>query len=242
MTVRLFVDFDGTVTQEDVGNAFFRRFGGQRCDEIVRMYREGRISAAGCYTLEAEAMGAFDPVEVTSYVRRFAIDETFHSLVRFARERGYSLTIVSDGLDLYIREILAANGLDGVGFFANRAEFVPTGESGRSKLKLEFPLQDEECTRCACCKRNLMLTQSADEDVIVLVGEGFSDMCPARFADVVFAKKELQTHCQRENISYAPYADFNDVVEKLTEMTRDGKRLRKRTRAEVRRRTAFREE
>ena len=144
-------------------------------------------------------------------------------------------------LDFYITEILAANNLK-VPFFANRAEITPGSIPETCSLRVDFPYADEECTRCACCKRNLMLTQSADEDVIVLIGEGYSDTCPARFADIVFAKKELQKFCQARNISYLPYVDFSDVVRRLEAMTADGRPLRRQSGAALRRRAAFREE
>ena len=231
MTVRLFVDFDGTVTQEDVGNAFFRMFGGEQCDASVDSYRSGALSASECFTLEAAAMGEFRLADATSFLRSRPIDATFPSLLNFAGERGYEVTIVSDGLDFYITEILAANNLK-VPFFANRAEVTPGSIPETCSLRVDFPYADEECTRCACCKRNLMLTQSADEDVIVLIGEGYSDTCPARFADIVFA----------HNISYLPYMDFSDVARRLEAMTADGRPLRRRSGAALRRRAAFREE
>ncbi|MBP1678856.1 MAG: hypothetical protein H6Q29_767, partial [Bacteroidetes bacterium] len=37
--VRLFIDFDGTITRDDVGNLFFRTFGGPACDDLVGRYR-----------------------------------------------------------------------------------------------------------------------------------------------------------------------------------------------------------
>lgn len=241
MTVRVFVDFDGTVTQGDVGNAFFRKFGGERCDEYVRSYRNGVLSAAQCFTAEAAAMGEFSRSEAEAFVRSQAIDQTFAGLLSFAQQRGYQVTVVSDGLDFYIREILAANNID-VPFVSNRATLVPVGAGDLCTLSIDFPYEDESCSRCACCKRNIMLTQSGDDDVMVLVGEGYSDICPARYADIVFAKKELQSYCQTDNISYFPYLDFDDVVSKLEAMTAKGKPLRRRARAALNRRTAFKDE
>lgn len=241
MTVRLFVDFDGTVTKDDVGNAFFREFGGDRCDEYVRAYRAGDISAAECFALEASAMGGFRRTDAEAFVRSQPIDPSFPSLLRFAQQREYEVTVVSDGLDFYIREILAANHI-AVPFFANRAELVPAGEDGVVTLSVDFPFADEECSRCACCKRNIMLTRSGDGDVIILIGEGHSDTCPARYADIVFAKDELQRFCQTANVSYFPYLDFNDIVRKLEAMTAKGKPLPRRARAGLNRRTAFKEE
>jgi 2-hydroxy-3-keto-5-methylthiopentenyl-1-phosphate phosphatase len=87
-----------------------------------------------------------------------------------------------------------------------------------------------------------MLSLSADEDIIIYVGEGYSDRCPVRFADVVFAKDDLLRHCQEENISYYAYRQFCDVEERLRQLLAGGDRkggLRKRRQAELARREVF---
>jgi 2-hydroxy-3-keto-5-methylthiopentenyl-1-phosphate phosphatase len=114
---------------------------------------------------------------------------------------------------------------------------VPT-ENGFAKPSISFPYEDAECTRCACCKRNIMLTKSSDDDVIVYIGEGYSDRCPAQYADIVFAKDELQKFCQEKNISYFLYDSFDDILVRMSELLVK-KRVKKRREAEMKRREAF---
>ena len=86
-----------------------------------------------------------------------------------------------------------------------------------------------------------MLSMSGDDDVIVYIGEGYSDRCPARYADIVFAKDDLLKFCHRENISYLEYRTFADVQLRL-ESVLSLKRpdiFRKRRRAELARRAVF---
>jgi 2,3-diketo-5-methylthio-1-phosphopentane phosphatase len=233
--LRAFVDFDGTITRNDVGNAVFRRFGGERCDDLVRAYREDRLSAVECFREEAAAVGLVSRRELLTFIDDQPIDSHFPAFVRFCRERAIDLTVVSDGLDLYIRRILAVHGLHDLPVVANHAHLA--GEGDTVELLLEFPRTNAECSRCACCKRNAMLTGSGDDDVIVLVGEGYSDRCPARYADVIFARDQLQTYCQQENISYTLYRTFADVIRGFERLT--ARRIKKRTAAEHLRRAAF---
>jgi 2,3-diketo-5-methylthio-1-phosphopentane phosphatase len=238
MALKIFVDFDGTITKRDVGNAFFREFGGPLCDAIVDEYKGGMISAHECFRREGAAIGTLHMQDAATFLKHQPIDEGFKQLVAFCEKRGIEITIVSDGLDFYIKEILAANGIDTVQFFANVLELQALGRGDEYALTLRFPYSDAECTRCACCKRNIMLSHAGDDDVIVFIGEGYSDMCPAQYADIVFAKDELQAFCQRENISYFLYESFTDVVNRLQQLlTR--KTLRKRRRAELKRREVF---
>ena len=48
----VFIDFDGTITHNDVGDALFERFGGSRSLEAVSDYREGKLSAVECFRKE----------------------------------------------------------------------------------------------------------------------------------------------------------------------------------------------
>ncbi len=239
--LRLFVDFDGTITRQDVGNAFFRSCGGAACDDLVGRFRAGEISARECFTREAEAMGRVAPDALGDLVDAQEIDASFGNLVAFCAGRDVALLVVSDGLDWYIRRILARHGFPDVPFVSNTASFVRAGDDGRAEIAVGFPHSDAACDRCACCKRNIMLTTAAEGDIIAYAGEGFSDRCPVRYADIVFAKDVLQTYCQNENISYTPYASFDDIVERLTRIM-DGGRLRHRARAALERRAAFRHE
>jgi 2-hydroxy-3-keto-5-methylthiopentenyl-1-phosphate phosphatase len=241
MGLKLFVDFDGTITCGDVGNIFFRTFGGAPCDELVRRFRAGEISARECFLGEAKAMGRVAPGALDELLDAQEIDTSFRDLVTFCRERCVELLVVSDGLDYYIRRMLVRYGCGDVPFVSNVATFGVPGEDGRTEVSVAFPHPDAVCDRCGCCKRNIMLTVSAEEDVIAYVGEGFSDRCPVRYADIVFAKDVLQTYCQNENISYYPYTGFGDVVARLRHLL-DNSRARPRPRAAVERRAAFRHE
>lgn len=234
----MFIDFDGTVTRDDVGNLFFCTFGGPACDDLVRRYREGELSATALFRAEAAAIGALDLDASREFLARRDTDPGFASLVTFCRDRGVDLCVVSDGLDYYIAAILERMGCGEVAFVANRTAFERTDREGKGLLRLEFPHTDASCDRCACCKRNVMLSRSSDEDVIVYVGDGYSDRCPVTYADLVFAKGDLQTYCREENISYLVYRSLHDVVRRLESLL-DGKGVKRRRQALLRRRAVF---
>jgi 2,3-diketo-5-methylthio-1-phosphopentane phosphatase len=217
MAVKVFVDFDGTISTQDVGNAFFTTFGGESCTDAIAAYKAEQLSAKDLFRREVAAIGLLHLHEAKTFLRRQEIDRSFADFVAFCRSRGIELCIVSDGLDYYITTILSQHHLDDVRFFANRLEVVPERD-GKARLAIAFPFDDAECTRCACCKRNIIVSTSADDDIIVYIGEGYSDRCPAQYADIVFAKDALQHFCQQKNISYFLYASFADVQSRLDEL------------------------
>jgi 2,3-diketo-5-methylthio-1-phosphopentane phosphatase len=236
--VRLFIDFDGTIAREDVGNLFFRTFGGPECDALVGRYRSGELSAVELFRAEASAIGRLDPGAVAAFLSARETDPGFPRLAAFCREREINLCVVSDGLDAYIGPLLERAGGAGIPFVSNAAVFGEPDGSGRRPVGLVFPHTDAVCDRCACCKRNVMLARSGDDDVLVYVGDGYSDRCPARYADLVFAKGELQTYCREQNISYLVYRWLDDVVRRLARIL-DGPGVKRRRQALVRRRDVY---
>jgi len=152
------------------------------------------------------------------FARSRTVDAGLNGLLAYCRERRMECLIVSDGLDFYIREILAEHGLADTAFVSNRLTMAASGDGRTAHVRAEFPHDDAECDRCACCKRNVMLSRTPDEDVIVYVGDGFSDQCAVQYADVVFAKGELQTFCRERNISYYPYVTLEDVRRRLSQL------------------------
>jgi 2-hydroxy-3-keto-5-methylthiopentenyl-1-phosphate phosphatase len=237
VALRLFIDFDGTIARADVGNTFFRTFGGERCTELVRAYRAGEISAEECFSRERELIGSASPSALEAFVQEQEITPGFPELIQFCRTHAIHCTIVSDGLDFYIRGVLARMGLHNLPVFSNMLAWRPEGD-GRVLGSITFPHANAECDRCGCCKRNIVLNGSGEEDVIVYVGDGYSDRCPVEYADIVFAKDELQTYCQQNNISYYLFDSFVDVAARLAELLRR-RTIRRRRRAEQRRREAF---
>ncbi len=232
----MFCDFDGTVAQKDVGRELFSHFTGGRAAEIAHQYRDGLITAQECLLSKAAMVSGITPAQFGTFVDQFTIDEYFVEFRDFCLSNNIPLTILSDGLDFYVERILNRNGLGGSTSFANQLEF--RNIDGVTRMEVSFRYTDSECHFCGNCKRNHMLNFSSDEDIIVYVGDGISDRCPVRHADIVFAKADLISFCQEENISYFEYLDFRDVERRL-ELLLSKKRIKKRREAGMARRDVF---
>lgn len=181
---KVFVDFDGTITKQDVGNAFFRKFGNEaESMKAVAQWKSGEISGRDLLLTEASTAEVTESA-AEKFVDGFEIDPTFRIFFDFCREEGIEMSILSDGLAFYIERILSSNGIAGVPVYSNSSHFKNGG------IAIEFPYESE-CTKCANCKGYQILTQTGADDIIVYVGNGFSDRCAVQYADIVFAKDEL---------------------------------------------------
>lgn len=234
--MRIYSDFDGTIAVHDIGNQLFRTFAGTRALEIVQHYLDGTMTARECLTQECAAAGSVTAAELESFVHQFSLDPSFGAFVEFCRNRNIPLVVLSDGLDFYVEHLLKKHGHEGLLFFSNHLEFVKEGKV--TKMVPSFPHTDAECLLCGNCKRNHLLTLSGDDDIIVYIGDGISDRCPVRYADIVFAKGSLIRYCQEQNVTYHEFRDFTDVTNRL-EMLLQRKRIKKRQEAEMARREVF---
>ncbi len=234
--MRVFCDFDGTIAVQDVGKELFAHFAGKGAETIARKYLDGAITARECLLSEADLVSNVSPSQLEAFVDQFAIDTHFTAFSKFCLQQSIPLVVLSDGLDFYVERILRHNQLEDCTFFANHLEFVNI--AGTPRFEVTFPYTDSECQFCGNCKRNHMLTLSGDDDIIVYVGDGISDRCPVRYADIVFAKKELIKYCQQENISYHEYGNFGDVQQTMASLLAKT-RIKKRREAEMARREVF---
>jgi len=50
---------------------------------------------------------------------------------------------------------------------------------------------------------------------VVYIGNGISDISPAKQAHHIFATGELLDYCKETNLNCTPFADLNDVVRSL---------------------------
>lgn len=236
--LKIFIDFDGTITIGDVGNSIFSHFAGEKFELFNYEYINGKISAIEYYNKLIHATKIFSCDEFISFIQSHEIDSTFLDFLIFCEhvnqnENKIEIIVLSDGFDLYLDRILKKYNIKSLKYFSNHLEM-----DDECSLIASFPYTDEDCKKCACCKRNQVLTLSSDEDIIVYIGDGYSDRCAVNYADIVFAKGSLQTYCQEQNISYYLYSNFIDVIERLKEILQR-KRIRKRQQAEFNRKEIF---
>ncbi|NNG25993.1 MAG: 2-hydroxy-3-keto-5-methylthiopentenyl-1-phosphate phosphatase, partial [Ignavibacteriaceae bacterium] len=83
-----------------------------------------------------------------------------------------------------------------------------------------------------------IINHSGDDDFTVFIGDGNSDKDTIQYCDFIFAKDGLLKFCEKERITYFPFKNFNDVIKRLNQL-KSKKRLKKRHRAELKRREAY---
>ncbi|HWP97866.1 MAG TPA: MtnX-like HAD-IB family phosphatase [Syntrophomonadaceae bacterium] len=204
-----FIDFDGTISREDVCASMVKNFARKGWQEINHLWEERLISTEECAQRTLDLMEA-SPEDLEAFFKQMEIDPGFLAFVDWSANKEYPLYILSDGYDNYIKEILTRFGIL-LPYYANHLDY----EEG---WRIRCCHQDQECRQCGVCKTKLIEELIKPGYKRVYIGDGYSDFCPAASCDLVFAKNQLAALCQGEGISFYAYKDFSDVQKILQDM------------------------
>ena len=230
---KIFVDFDGTITKEDVGEGIFRKFGKP---EVVRKIIDDllndRISSRECWEVLCESTGSINQNELDDFINRIEIEEDFSEFINFCQKNDIEIFVLSDGFDYYLNKILERENLTDLKYFANKLKVID------GKLIPSFPFFRPDFLSSANCKRDHIINNSSDNDYTVFIGDGNSDKDAVLYSDFIFAKNDLLRFCEMERITYFPFKNFNDIIGRMEELM-NKKRLKKRHQAQLKRREAY---
>jgi 2,3-diketo-5-methylthio-1-phosphopentane phosphatase len=219
MSLKVLCDFDGTISAADTTDAIFDRFA-PSWRIIEALWEAGEIGSAECMRRQIELMDA-SAGELDEALDELEIDPTFPAFVRFCDTAKIELSIVSDGVDYFIRRILKKAGL---GHLPIRANQLIRREPRRYSLGHPHQMQDCE-TGAGTCKCALSGGGCASRYTI-LIGDGRSDFCVSHRAEAVFAKKSLLRYTARHGIAAFEYASFADVQAVLEPLLRSRQQSR----------------
>lgn len=205
----LVVDFDGTITEQDLLDEVAQTFGDL---DVYREVDEGldehRLSLHDVLRREFEPVRAPLDEVVAWTLENVRIRPGFPELVGLARERGWRLVVVSSGFHELIEPVLAREGLEDVELLANRVDPQPNGWQVRFR-------DEGSCGTCGePCKRATVDLLS-DGGEVVYVGDGYSDRCAAESADLVFARRGLADYLRERDVPFVPFDDFYEIARSL---------------------------
>jgi len=204
-------DFDGTVTEEDTSFFLLDAFAQGDWRRLLRNYKEHKISV-GEFNTKAFAMVKADKHKLLEALKgNVKVRAGFHELVSYCLGKGFRLVIVSNGLEFYIRAVLKDLRLRNIEVYAAQASFHPEG------MKVQYVGPDgkrlEDSFKEAYTQAFLKLGYR-----VIYIGNGDSDVAPAKYAHHVFATGDLLAYCRENNLKYKLFETFLDVVKELNLM------------------------
>ena len=210
--MRIYCDFDGTISTLDTTDHVLSRLADPAWAEIEADWLAGRINAARCMREQVALIGG-DDAQLDAVLDTVEVDEGFVAFVGWCRSQAIPVTVVSDGVDYFIRRILGRHGLDDLPIISNRLAGVPGGR------RLQQPWMRTGCAAgSGVCKCEIVAPPggAAGDGPVVFVGDGRSDFCVSARADILFAKDGLATYARGRGQPFHPYQTFNDVMATLS--------------------------
>lgn len=205
--MQVFCDFDGTISVKDTTDEILSRFALPAWKLIEEEWKNGEIGSAECMRQQIALIYA-SKQELDIALDSLPIDPTFPDFVRFCEALGAPITVISDGVDYFIRRILGRYQLGYLPIIANQLRIT-----GDRTYALSCPHTNPACVSAAgVCKCKQIDSRTG---MRVFVGDGRSDFCAAGSADLLFAKSTLATYCEQQAIPYIPYHQFMDVQHAL---------------------------
>ncbi len=203
--IEVLCDFDGTVTTEDTVDLLLERLADPAWRVLEERWVRGEIDARECMAGQVSLIRG-GAAAIRRVLAEVQVEPTFAPFVTWCRRRGIRLRIVSGGIDVVIRDLLAREGIAVDEIWAPRLL-----EHRDGRLALEFPpsLGRSRCGSDFCKCR--LFEPSVLRPIRILIGDGRSDFCCAHWADRVFARSNLIAYCRAHAVEFLPFESFADI-------------------------------
>jgi 2-hydroxy-3-keto-5-methylthiopentenyl-1-phosphate phosphatase len=207
----IFVDFDGTITDQDLLDRIAQTFGDPEVyAEVDQGLDEQRLTLHDVLRREFEPVTATLSEVVTWVLAHASVRPGFAELVSLADERGWRLVVLSSGFRELIEPVLDREGLAGLEILSNSVTPDPAG------WQVQFR-DDSVCSICGePCKRAAVLDET-DGGSAIYVGDGISDRCGAEASDLVFARRGLAAYLTERDHPFEHFDDFFQIADRLHE-------------------------
>ena len=210
----VFFDFDNTITHFDVLDDIIARFSDNgEWATFEKDWREGRIGSRECLQGQLRSV-RINRQALSEYLSRIKIDPFFSKLIALLKDKGIKVIILSDNFSFILEHILRNNGTRGLEVYSNRLSFR------KDRLIPSFPYLNRRCLRCGHCKTKHLQRKSLRSKIIVYIGDGLSDVCPAQKADLVFAKGSLLEYFKKNKRACLAFKDLRYIYKYFKERYR----------------------
>ncbi len=202
-------DFDGTICVPDSSDFLLSRFASTEWKALEDLTWAGTMTERESYQRQIALLNVPWPEARAALLEGVQIRPGFREFVTWTQARKIPFVILSSGLRPLIEALLQQAGIQDVRVEShdlrmtdNRWEVILHGGA-----RLE-----EHCSHCKCAH---LVDYHADGRRVIYIGDSFTDLCPSRHADVLFATDRLAESCEQSGLPFFPFTTFHDVRQRL---------------------------
>jgi len=201
----VFFDFDNTIATCDVFDSMLPVFSRDNLwVKLEKDWEDGKIGSHKCLKDQIRGLSITRPA-LDNYLSGIRLDPYFSKLVSILSGMKIKIVVLSDNFDYILKRILHNHGIRNLNIYSNKLNF----KGGR--LTPVFPYRNKKCNICAHCKSKNLLANVSHDSIIIYIGDGRSDICPSKYADIVFAKDSLLSYFQEKKLTCFSYKSLKDV-------------------------------
>ncbi len=202
--LRVFCDFDGTITNRDSIVFLTERFGGgpDFREDVLFKIVSGEMTVFEAIEQELATVSAGWQEALAVLQAEISVDPFFGDFVVWCRDRRIPLAVLSSGMRPVVEAFV---GRFRVPIFAHSVEISSSGWRYR---------------RVEQNDKQSLLDSLPEGDEVVYVGDGTSDVAVIPFVDHLFAKegRYLAEHCRINGVAFTSFRNFAEIqaaVEKI---------------------------
>lgn len=206
--MRVFVDYDGTITDRDTFDLLVDVFAGRDAwMHLDKQLKAGALTLRQALAAQAGLLRCtFEEAdEAVATMTRF--DPAFAHFVQRCERESAPLTILSSGLGPLIERALQRNGLGHVPLLANGA--VPDSGGWRMEFRDDSHAGHDKAAAVRAARDR--------GETVAYIGDGISDFEAALIADRRFARRahSLEAHLRERAVPFVSFDSFADVERAL---------------------------
>jgi HAD superfamily phosphoserine phosphatase-like hydrolase len=230
-----FLDYDGTLTTHECNEIVLQRFVGDAWRPLEAEAQADRMGHAEVFDRQIGLIRAPRTELLGALVAEAAPAPGLPTFLAQLEARGGRAVIVSAGLREAIAAVWSRDKLPPVELHAS--ELVGGGPQGGPPYRLAFSGVLGDCPRCGpkACKGAALRALRRPGELVIAFGDGASDVCPAREADLTFARGHLAERCAAEELEWRELNDFGTVLAQVDEWLARREAQRSGGRSEARR-------
>jgi len=202
--MRIYCDFDGTITLLDTTDQVLASRADPRWRDLEDDWVAGRITAAECMRGQIALIDT-DEAALDAVLDRCDLRPGFAAFAEWCRNEGISLTVVSDGVDRFIARILSRHGHGDLPVISN--QLALDGE----RYRLAQPHARGGCAAGSGVCKCAVVAEAVGEGPVVFIGDGRSDFCVSARADILFARDKLAAYATERKQAFIPFETFDDI-------------------------------
>lgn len=210
--IAIVTDFDGTLMEQDVGDEIMDLLDITKHAQVVeasRLFREKKVGSLAWIEAAYPLLNGRQ-AQVDSILEGVNLREGARAFVEFCQEKDTPVTVLSDGMQYYIEQILLREQLTVSRVIANPIHYTVDGQ-------FQFGVQNTNaaCKWCGCCKASIVKQLKEEGWLVIYIGDGSSDYYGSGFADWIFARGSLARYLTAEDSAYYPFETFYDILKIL---------------------------